>query len=68
MVAATADAVALTADPSGAAEVLTARAGLGADVLVVMLKHTSLVHYLEQLDALRQVVGRTFGAPVGSPA
>lgn len=53
-------------DPAGAAEALTARAGLGADVLVVMLEHTSLGHYLEQLDALRQVVERAFGAPVGS--
>jgi probable F420-dependent oxidoreductase len=55
-------------DPSGAVELLAARAAAGADVLVVMLKHTSLAHYLEQLDALRQVVGRAFGAPVASPA
>jgi probable F420-dependent oxidoreductase len=50
------------ADPAGAAEALAARAASGADVVVVALRHTSLAHYLEQLDALRQVVD----TPVGS--
>jgi probable F420-dependent oxidoreductase len=50
------------ADPSGTAEALAVRAALGADVVVVALRHTSLAHYLEQLEALREVVA----APVGS--
>jgi probable F420-dependent oxidoreductase len=50
------------ADPAGTAEALAARAASGADVVVVGVRHTSLAHYLEQLDALRQVAD----APVGS--
>jgi probable F420-dependent oxidoreductase len=50
------------ADPAGTAEALAARAAAGADVVVVALRHTSLAHYLEQLEALRQVAD----APVGS--
>ncbi len=50
------------ADPSGTAEALAAHASRGADVAVVGLRHTSLAHYLEQLDALSQVVP----APVDS--
>jgi probable F420-dependent oxidoreductase len=45
------------ADPDATAQALAARAALGADVLVVFLRHTSLTHYLEQLDALSQLVG-----------
>jgi probable F420-dependent oxidoreductase len=40
-------------DPDGARAALAARAEAGADVAVVTLAHTSLTHYLEQLDALR---------------
>jgi hypothetical protein len=44
------------ADPDGARAALAARAEAGADVAVVTLAHTSLTHYLEQLDALRAAV------------
>jgi probable F420-dependent oxidoreductase len=50
-------------DPAGTAAALAARAALGADVAVVGVRHTSLVHYLEQLDALRQVIGASVGSP-----
>ena len=49
-------------DPDGAAATLRARSAIGgsarATVLVTALVHTSLHHYLEQLDALRQLAGR----------
>jgi hypothetical protein len=44
-------------DPAGASAALRARAAIGGDVLVTALVHTSLGHYLEQLDALRLLAG-----------
>jgi probable F420-dependent oxidoreductase len=42
-------------DPSGTRAALEERARLGADVVLVGFPHTSLGHYLEQLDALSRV-------------